>query len=293
MNLTQLRVFATVADLRHFARAAAACNLSQPAVSHQIAQLEQEFGAKLFNRTPRRVSLTVAGEVLLEEARHVLAAADRARQRMEEVARGALGRIRLGATSTPGIYWLPPLLARYSAAHPAFELQFQLGHLHDLAERVIRNDLDMAIVASPPAGAELRTRRLCADRLQAVAGPSSPFVTSRVRRDDLRTVPWILREEGSETRHAMLAWLQQQRVTPAHVQTFEGCEAVKSAAVAGLGVAVLSRRAVEDDIERGRLAEVRVEPALPSRQFFVIDHPLKHHGAACRAMLALLNDATA
>src|SRR6187200_1184895 len=78
MELRQLRTFIAVAELRHFARAANLCNLSQPAVSHQIALLEEELGAKLLNRASRRVSLTVAGEVFLEEARRILGAVDRA-----------------------------------------------------------------------------------------------------------------------------------------------------------------------------------------------------------------------
>src|ERR1043166_7043777 len=104
MELRQLRTFVAVAELRHFARAASLCNLSQPAVSHQIALLEDEVGTKLLNRAARRVSLTVAGEVFLEEARRILGAVDRAHERMQEVARGAVGRIRLGATPTPGLY---------------------------------------------------------------------------------------------------------------------------------------------------------------------------------------------
>src|ERR1043165_7759779 len=111
MELRLLRTFVAVAELRHFARAASLCNLSQPAVSHQIALLEEEVGAKLLNRAARRVSLTVAGEVFLEEARRILGAVHRAHERMQEVARGAVGRIRLGATATPGLYLLPPLLA--------------------------------------------------------------------------------------------------------------------------------------------------------------------------------------
>src|SRR6266511_1962778 len=141
MNPTLLRTFVAVAELRHFARAASLCNLSQPAVSHQIAHLEEEMGAKLLNRAARRVSLTVAGEVFLEEARRILAAVDRAHERMQEVARGAVGRIRLGATATPGLYLLPPLLVTYRAAHATFDLQFQIGAVDEIADRVIRNDL--------------------------------------------------------------------------------------------------------------------------------------------------------
>src|SRR5919201_209687 len=147
MELRHLRTFVAVAELRHFAKAASLCNLSQPAVSHQIALLEQEVGTRLLNRAARRVSLTVAGEVFLEEARRILAAVDRAHERMQEVARGAVGRIRLGATSTPGLYLLPPLLAKYRAEHESYDLRFEIGPIHAIAERVTRNDPDMAIPA--------------------------------------------------------------------------------------------------------------------------------------------------
>src|SRR5213594_3871783 len=127
MDLRQLRTFVAVAELRHFARAANLCNLSQPAVSHQIALLEREVGAKLLNRAPRRVSLTVAGEVFLEETRRILGAVDRAHERMQEVARGAVGRIRLGATATPGLYLLPSLQATFRNDHEAYDLRFEIG----------------------------------------------------------------------------------------------------------------------------------------------------------------------
>src|SRR5262245_24558788 len=165
MELRQLRTFIAVAELRHFARAANLCNLSQPAVSHQIAQLEEELGAKLLNRGARRVSLTVAGEVLVEEARGILGTVARANGRMQEAARGAVGRIRLGATATPGLYLLPPLLAAYRHEHESYDLRFEIAPVHVLAERVARNDLDMAIVAGALPSGELRTRSLLSDDL--------------------------------------------------------------------------------------------------------------------------------
>src|SRR4029453_369716 len=127
MELRQLRTFVAVAELRHFARAASLCNLSQPAVSHQIAQLESELGAKLLNRAAPRGSVTVAREVFLEEPRSSLAAVDRAHERMQEVARGAVGRIRLGATASPGLYLLPGLLAKYRIEHENYDLPFGIG----------------------------------------------------------------------------------------------------------------------------------------------------------------------
>jgi DNA-binding transcriptional LysR family regulator len=286
MNLAYLKTFVTVAELRHFARAAATCNLSQPAVSHQIAQLEEEVGARLLNRAARRVSLTVAGEVMLEEARRILASVDRARERMHEVASGAVGRIRLGASATPGLYLLPPLLAQYRTAHPSFELQFQVGAVDDLAERVVRNDLDMAVVTGRPPTAELRMRRLVQDHLVAVAAPGS--TRSRGRSSLLNQECWILREERSSTWRELQIWLSKRSVVPKQTMTFNGPDAVKRAAMAGLGIAILSHLTIRDELKAGTLIEVNVQGTLPAQGIFVIDHPQKHHGAACSAMLRLL-----
>jgi len=290
MNLAQLKTFVAVAELRHFARAAGLCNVSQPAVSHQIAQLEEAVGAKLLNRTARRVSLTVAGEVMLEEARRILAAVDRARERMLEVTSGAVGRIRLGASATPGLYILPPLLVQYRRLHPNFDLRFEIGSVDEIAERVARNDLDMAIIAGRPPVAELRAQPLCRDDLVLVSARPARSGRSQAapRRADLLKDCWILREEGSATRRDVDAWLHHHRLEPERTMTFSGPDAVKRAVMAGLGIAVVSKLTVEDDVKAGRLAIVALHLALPSRAIHVIDHPQKHHGAACRAMLSLL-----
>jgi LysR family transcriptional regulator, transcriptional activator of the cysJI operon len=290
MELRQLRTFVAVAELRHFARAASLCNLSQPAVSHQIALLEQELGAKLLNRAARRVSLTVAGEVFLEEARRILGAVDRAHERMEEVARGAVGRIRLGATATPGLYLLPPLLVKYRGEHQAYDLRFEIGPIHAIAERVARNDLDMAIVAGALPSAELKARGVSRDEFVIIALPNAALVRARTLKPaQLDVETWLLREEGSDTRRQTTTWWHRHRVAPARTMTFDNPDAVKRAVMGGLGIAMVSRLTVADDLAGRRLAIVPVKAALPTRDILVVDHPQKHHGAACRAMLALLD----
>jgi len=288
MELRQLRTFVAVAELRHFARAASLCNLSQPAVSHQIALLEEEVGARLLNRA-RRVSLTVAGEVFLEEARRILGAVDRAHERMQEVARGAVGRIRLGATATPGSYLLPALLAQYRSEHESYDLRFEIGPIHLIAERVARNDLDMGIVAGALPSGELQARGLSRDELVLIAPPNSPLARARVvKPSQLEAETWLIREEGSDTRRQLAAWWHRQRLAPTRTMTFDNPDAVKRAVMAGLGVAMVSRLTVEEDLASRRVAHLRIKTGLPTREFFVVDHPHKHHGAACRAMLHLL-----
>jgi LysR family transcriptional regulator, transcriptional activator of the cysJI operon len=289
MELRQLRTFVAVAELRHFARAASLCNLSQPAVSHQIALLEHELGAKLLNRAARRVSLTVAGEVFLEEARRILGAVDRAHERMQEVARGAVGRIRLGATATPGLYLLPALLARYRSEHESYDLRFEIAPTHAIAERVARNDLDMAIVAGALPSGELQARPLIRDELVVVTPPGSALARARaIKPRQLESETWLLREEGSDTRRHLSTWWHRHRLAPARTMVFEGPDAVKRAVMAGLGIAMASRLTVEEELANRRLAVIAVKATLPSRDIFVVDHPQKHHGAACRAMLQLL-----
>lgn len=289
MELRQLRTFVAVAEQRHFARAASLCNLSQPAVSHQIALLEEELGAKLLNRAARRVSLTVAGEVFLEEARRILGAVDRAHERMQEVARGSVGRIRLGATPTPGLYLMPPLLAGYRTEHASYDLRFEIGPIHAIAERVARNDLDMAIVAGALPSGELQARSLSQDELVIVAPPDSPVARARaVKPGQLDTETWLLREEGSDTRRQTLTWWHRHRLAPTRTMTYDNPDAIKRAVMADLGIAMVSRLTVAEELVSRRVATVSVKTVLPTREFFVVDHPQKHHGAACRTMLQLL-----
>src|SRR6185295_1810805 len=168
------------------------------------------------------------------------AAVDRARERMHEVSSGAVGRIRLGASATPGLYVLPALLARYRVSHPTFELEFQIGAVDEIAERVIRNDLDMAVIAGRPPTDELRVRTLIKDEFVAIGGPGT---TRPARRSQpaLGAQCWILREEKSTTRREVEAWLNRHGIVPARTMTFDGPDAVKRAVTAGLGIAIVSK----------------------------------------------------
>jgi DNA-binding transcriptional LysR family regulator len=292
MDLRHLHTFAAVAGLRHFGRAAALCNLSQPAVSHQIRLLEQELGATLLNRAGRQVSLTVAGEQFLEDARRILAAVDRARERVQGLSTGTIGRVRIGATASAGLYWLPPLLDDYRRTHPRFALQFTIGEEASILQRVASNDLDMAVVAGRPALGELRGRRIGSDGLVLAAPATSAFPNTRpLKPSELRTAAWVVREEGSDTRRQVDGWFRRHRLTPTRVMTLQGPDAVKRAIVAGLGIGVLSRRVVAEELDSRRVRELTVASPLPARDLLVVDHPQKHHGAACTAMLDLLGAA--
>lgn len=291
IELRHLHTFVAIADLRHFARAADRCNLSQPAVSHQMRILETALGARLINRAGRQVSLTVAGELFLEDARRIIAAVDRARERVQGIASGAVGRVRLGATESAGLYRLPPLLERYRHAHERFAVHFTIAPALDLLQRVAANELDMAVVTGRPPLGELRARKIGTDDVGLIAPAASPHAKRRrLKAAELREERWILREEGSDTRHQLDAWLKRHRLTPVQVMTLQGPDAVKRAVIAGLGIAVLSRVVVADEVRSGRLVSLSLETPLPARDVLLVDHPHKHHGAACSAMITALTE---
>lgn len=292
MELRLLHTFVAVAELRHFARAAVRCNLSQPAVSHQIRLLEEDVGVRLLNRDGRRVSLTIAGEAFLEDARRILASVDRARERAVGFSSGTTGRVRLGATSSLGLYRLPPLLERYRRAHPNYALHFEIGAEFELLERVAANDLDLAVLAGRPVLGELQARGIGRDELVIVAPLSSVVLRSRARHADLRDACWLLREEGSDTRRQFDAWARRHRFTPSRVMTLPGPDAVKRGVLAGLGVALISRAVVAEELDARRLAVVKGTPPPNARDVLLVDHPHKHHGPACGAMLQMLAPAT-
>ena len=289
MELRLLHTFAAVAELRHFARAAERCNLSQPAVSHQIRQLEEELGTKLLNRDGRRVSLTVAGELFLEDARRILAAVDRARERVQSVSAGTVGRVRLGATETAGLYILPALLERYRRNHPRFALQFTIAPEVEILERVASNDLDMGVISGKPVLGELRSRRIARDEMVVVASASAPVAQRRrLKPDELREEAWLLREDGSDTRRHLDAWFRRNHVTPHRLMTLPGPDAVKRGVIAGLGIGLLARVVVADELESRQVVALQTTAPVGVRDVLLVDHPQKHHGAACTAMIGML-----
>lgn len=289
MELRQLQTFAAVAELRHFARAADRCNLSQPAVSHQIRLLEEELGSRLLNRDGRHVSLTVAGELFLEDVRRILAAVDRARERVQSVTSGTLGRVRIGATETAGLYFLPSILDAYRRSHPRFALQFTIAPELALLERVAANDLDMALVTGKPVLGELQARRIGGDDLVVIAPSGSPLAKRRrLKPSELRDESWILREDGSDTRRHTDAWFRRHRLAPSRVITVHGADAVKRAVIAGLGIALAARMTVAEELSSGKLTTVSTVAPPGVRDLLLVDHPQKHHGAACTAMLKML-----
>ncbi|WP_309712416.1 LysR substrate-binding domain-containing protein, partial [Armatimonas sp.] len=154
MELRQLEAFVTVARRASFTRAAEELHLTQPAVTRQIAALESELGALLFDRLGKSIQLTGAGETLLGYAEHILRLNDEAHEALSELAAGRAGRIAIGAASTLATYVLPPLLTQFRQEHPGIELSLRTGLSARVRELVLSGVVDIGLVTTEGEPAE-------------------------------------------------------------------------------------------------------------------------------------------
>lgn len=288
MDLQRLRTFQVLSETLHFRRAAERLGITQSAVSQQIAALEKELGAALFERIGRRVYLTAPGQVLAREAVKVLSTVSRACDAVSAVSKGDAGRLRVGASTTPGIYLLPEVLGRFRVDFPLVELDFRIANSSQIEALAVANELDLGVSGIRPTHEELFEIELGEDRIIPVASPARLGKTRRVRPGDLSRWPLVARERGSATRTAVeraLASLGAD-LTPAF--ELPSPEGIIRAAEAGLGFAFVSSRAAQEAIATGRLVELRVEGLSIRRGLFAMHHRDKQVTPAMHEMVDLL-----
>ncbi|WP_062013651.1 LysR substrate-binding domain-containing protein [Aureimonas sp. AU4] len=289
MTFEQLRIFVAVAERLHVTQAASHLNLTQSAVSASIAQLETQHGVRLFDRIGRRIELTEAGRLFLHEARELLARAAQTRHVLDELADELRGQIRIHASQTVASYWLPPHLLALRTAHPSIDIALTLANTTTVAAAVSDGSADIGFVEGAVRQDDLLQRVVARDELVLVVGREHPWSkVSAVEPSRYATQGWILREPGSGTRAEFEAHARGAAVAPEALRVLlelPSNEAVLSAVATGLGVSVLSRRAVASAVAAGEVAALPVDH--PPRPFTVLTHPERHRTRAVAALLEL------
>jgi DNA-binding transcriptional LysR family regulator len=294
MDIHDLRVFAAVSRHMHYTRAAKELGLSQPAVSARIAFLEKDLGVRLLQRAGRGMALTPAGEVLSVEAAKVLARVDAAREAVEEVKGLLRGRLRIGSSTTPGIYIVPRAAARFALAYPAVSLEVRMGNTLAVEEAVLRGDLHVAVVGGHLASRELHAEPLCDDEIVVVSAPQHPLARRKgATLDDLLEHPLAVREKGSATRERFETWLRERGKSAKVGIELGSPEALKHAVAEGAWVAAMSRISAAWEIEAGRLREVKVRGLELRRQFRVVRRSEGEGGRAVEEWIRVLRETVA
>ncbi|PGH54084.1 LysR family transcriptional regulator [Azospirillum palustre] len=288
MTLEQLRIFATVAEMLHFTRAAEVLHLSQPAVSAAIAALEAEHGLRLFDRIGRRVELTAAGDLLHAQARAILAKVEEAGTMLAELSGLSRGALRLAASQTVGNHWLAPRLLRFAAAYPGIRVDLSIGNTEQVAEAVRDGRAELGIVEGAVAESALVSEPIEGDRLRLVVGAGHPWAgLGRVGREEMAAGRWIQREPGSGTRALFEAAMRGVGLAPDALDvamTLPGGGVIRAALLAGVGASVLSDLIVAEDLAAGRIVALDGLD-LPARPFHLLRHRDRYRSIAERAFV--------
>jgi len=290
MTLRQVEVFLAVAREKSFSLAARKIHLSQPTLSEHVRELEDELGKPLFFRRGRRVTLTEAGRVFEPYAVAVVAGVESARQAIAELDGLGHGALLVGASTTPGLYVLPGIIARFRAQYPGIDLKLQIANSRLIEERVREKELDLGVVGGHMLGrGEECLAAGLLDELVLVVAPGHPWARRReIAPARLAGEPLLMREEGSATRQVTERALRQAGIAFHTTMELDHTEAIKQAVMAGLGAAFVSTHAVRGEVATGRLQALRLRGLRIHRHFHVIHHEARRLTASARAFMRAL-----
>jgi len=290
-SLHQLAVFRAVATHLNYTRAANELHLSQPAVTRQVQLLERELGVRLFARRGRRSVLTDDGMDVLNCAVRIFGLFEDLEQVLA-ARRGMLqGRLRVVATSTAGEYLLPSLLAGFRRVHAGIHVALRVANREQVLRALTAGEADLAVMGRPPDLSGWTNRALMSNELVAIASPDHPCLGSGVMHaNDLASETFFLREAGSGTRTAVEAFLREAGVPIDDDAVLGSDSGIKQAVMAGLGISILSRQALDLELAAGRLAILPVEGLPLPRQWFLVE-PADAASPATRAFSRYLLDA--
>jgi DNA-binding transcriptional LysR family regulator len=239
LNLDQLRAFVEVIERGSITAAAKELNLTQPAVTHQVHELERRFDVALVERIGKKTYLTEAGEKLLEHARQLLDEDERTRSAMRRFGDGWLERVRVGTSATVLMYALPPILRQLKTDHPQLEINLKANLTATTLQLLKANALDLGICALPVADPAFETTELFDDELVAILPDNLGPAPKKVTPAYLAGCPLILGNESSALRRTIMEWLALGGPPPKPVMEFDNVEAIKSLVAVGLGASIV------------------------------------------------------
>lgn len=292
MELNQLRIFCAVVEKKSFSRASEAVFLSQPTVSLQIRSLEQELNTQLLDRQGREVGLTRTGETLYQYARRILQLAHEAEQAIDQIKGLMKGLLTLGASTIPGEYLLPSLLAEFKGIHPAVEIDLYVSDSQEVITKVLSQELELGFVGARDKNDKLVFKHFSYDKIVLIASSNNTYLgQNSLTSEQLKGMPFILRERGSGTRTTVAQKLREKGIKEEDlnvVMKLGSTAAVKRAVENGPGVSFVSEKAVANEMKLGTLKLVPVVDLDLNREFFIVFKRHKSHSPATEALLRFL-----
>lgn len=272
MNMTfrQLRLLEAVARNSSFTRASEELHLTQPAVSTQIKQLEEEVGMPLFEQMGKKIFLTEAGREMYEFSRTIAQQFRDIESVLDDMKGVKRGSLSLTVTST-GKYFAPYLLAEFVKHYPGTQVHLEVTNREELVTQLQDNIPDMAIMGTPPDNIELSAQAFMQNPLVITARPDHPLAQmSRIPLSRLADEHFILREKGSGTRNAVERFFGERGVKLNTSMEMSRNEAIKHAVMAGLGLGIVSLHTLEFELALNRIAILSVEGFPIMKEWYLV-----------------------
>lgn len=274
MDINQLRIFASVYRNRSFTRASEELNISQPTISEHIKNLERDLECTLFDRLTRKIIPTAEARAIFARASNIIDEMSELQEAVRASKGNITGPVTIGASTIPGTYILPYKVAEFSRDHPQVSFEILIDDSRQIIERILNHEILLGFV-----GAMMDTNHVnyepCIDDELILVAPQALSLKKSIPLPEILHLPFIQRELGSGTRTTTEAHLAKAGIALSDLKTVAllgSTASVKEALKAGLGVSILSRMAVQDELERGLLQEIRMQGLKMTRSFYLVTH---------------------
>ena len=290
MTLRHMKIFSALCDNDcNTTKTAEALNMTQPAISQAIKEMEQYYNVSLFDRVGRKLIITDAGMILLNYAKHISSLFDEAENEMQALDK--YGNIKVGATLTIGSLFLPRYVSDFKKEHPQIDIKALVAATNVLEEKILAFELDFALIEGFSHDASIVSEEYMTDELVIVGSPKSEFKDGQtISIEEFKKQKIIVRESGSGTREVFER--ATERAGFSMIPSWEAASvvALANAAISGLGLAVIPYRSICSIIEAGYLVRINVEGIDLNRKFYLIHHKDKHFSKSVKLFYDFCRD---
>ncbi len=274
-TLRQMKVFDAVARHLSYSRAAKELHMSQPGVSSHMRQLEDHAGLQLFEVVGKKVYLTPAGEEMLRHSRAIMRSLKDADDAMASLKGVRGGRLNVAVISA-GDYFFPGLLAEFCRRHEGVTVKLAVSNREEIVRQLAENTTDLAVLLHPPGNSDTVAQSFAPQPHVIIVPVGHPLARSRnVALRALEREPFIVREQGSDTRLVLEELLAESRLRMNVTLEIGSTETIKQAVIAGMGISFVSAHTIGMELELGRLAVLDVEGFPVMREWHVVHHGRK------------------
>lgn len=295
MNLRQISIFARVAEIGSMSETARQLFMTQPAVSQTIAELEDDLQLKLFDRINRKLILTNPGEVLYTYCKKILLLLGEAEHTMRDLSTLKIGKLRLGASTTIGIYFLPKMVGDFKKRYGNINTQFTIDNTGVIEEKILEHDIDIGLVEGKVHSSDIAVDHLFDDEIYLICSNNHSWIKegkTEIDPEEISKEAIIFREKGSGTRELIEEVLTKNNISYEVTHTLNNTEAIKKSVEEDIGVSFVSKMGVQDELKSGKLSKVDIKGIHISRTLSIIYHKDKYRSPLNDAFLEHINSYT-